>query len=534
MMSSLLEGLNFGKKSDHNSDPVSKKASDDERRNVGDRREGERRQNHQKMSVERRLLSDRRGEERRLRIRKNSTMVVIAPSKEDVDDRINLYGHDEERSLPESLIPYADEVYDQVLEVVSLPELAKLTEDDRRAFLTETIIDIIDATEVPAHGIYQQRMVDRLIDDILGFGPLEPLLKDPSITDIMVNGPEKIWVEKDGNLCLTNITFANTRHLMNVIQRIVWLANRHIDESSPMVDARLPDGSRINVIIPPLAIRHPTMSIRKFSAHGISLDEMVTLGSMSEDMAGLLKIIAKYRLNTLICGGTGTGKTTLMSAIADHISANERVVSIEDTVELKLNQPNLVELEVRPMNIEGIGEISIHDLLKNALRMRPDRIIVGEVRGSEAAEMLQAMNTGHDGSMGTLHANNPLDAISRFENMICMGGKHEPGRITLQQIVNTLDIVVHITRMHDGSRRVVNIAEVVDLVDGHTVLRNLYTFEFMEERPDGTIIGSFEPSLVRPHFLERLKFYSLTAEEKELLAKFVDPPDDEVSAIGGT
>ncbi len=350
----------------------------------------------------------------------------------------------------------------------------------------------------------EDRLVQELLDDMMGLGPLEPLLNDELVTDIMINGPHSVWVERRGKLELTPIRFRDNQHATNVAQRIAAAVGRRVDESSPLVDARLADGSRVNIVLPPLALNGPTISIRKFSRRSITFDIMVRQGNMSEPLAKFLEIASRSRLNILISGGTGSGKTTLLNALSRTIDPGERIITIEDAAELQLQQPHVVSLETRPSNMEGTGEINQRDLLKNALRMRPDRIILGEVRGGEAFDMLQAMNTGHDGSMCTVHANTPRDALARIENMVLMGGVGLPLRAIRTQIASALDIVVQIERMRDGIRRLQAVLEVVGLEGDVLTTQDLFTYRYEGENRDGTLRGSFVASHYRPHFLDRI------------------------------
>src|SRR5436853_629401 len=335
------------------------------------------------------------------------------------------------------------------------------------------------------------------------------LIADETVNDIMVNGPKQVYVERRGKLELTDVQFRDDDHLMNVATKIVTRVGRRIDEARPLVDARLPDGSRVNIIIPPLALDGASISIRKFSKKSITLDTMAAGGSISPAMATVLKIAARTRLNILISGGTGSGKTTLLNALSRMIDSTERTVTIEDAAELQLQQPHVVRLETRTANLEGTGEITMRDLLKNALRMRPDRIIIGECRGEEALDMLQAMNTGHDGSMSTIHANNPREALTRLENMIGMAGINLPSRATRTQIASAVHLICQVNRMRDGARRVTQITEVVGMEGDIITTQDLFTFQFQGEGADGKLRGTFSPSGIRPAFLPRAEYYGL-------------------------
>lgn len=355
----------------------------------------------------------------------------------------------------------------------------------------------------------QRSLVTLLLNDMLGLGPLEPLLADDSISDIMVNGPNQVYVERGGKLTLTDVRFRDDRHLLNIAQRIVTAVGRRVDETSPICDARLMDGSRVNVIIPPLAIDGASISIRKFSKKEITLDSMLDFGSLSPKVAQLLKVAGACRLNILISGGTGSGKTTMLNAISRLIDRSERVVTIEDAAELQLQQPHVVRLETRPPNLEGKGEINMRDLVKNALRMRPDRIILGEIRGGEAIDMLQAMNTGHDGSLGTIHANRPREALTRLENMVNMAGLNLPPKAIREQIAAALDMIVQVSRMRDGGRRTVYVTEVVGMEGEVITTQDLFRYEWTGQDDHGRLTGDWKSSGVRPHFMPRAEYFGL-------------------------
>lgn len=355
----------------------------------------------------------------------------------------------------------------------------------------------------------QKQLVTLLLDDMLGLGPLEPLLADETISDIMVNGPNQVYVEQKGRLTLTDVSFRDNQHLMNIAQRIVTAVGRRVDESSPICDARLADGSRVNVIAPPLAIDGASISIRKFTKDKITLDKMLDFGSISPPLAKLLKIAGACRLNILISGGTGSGKTTMLNALSRMIDQGERVVTIEDAAELQLQQPHVVRLETRPANLEGSGEIDMRDLVKNALRMRPDRIILGEIRGGEAIDMLQAMNTGHDGSMGTIHANRPREALTRLENMVNMAGLNLPPKAIREQVSASLDLIVQVQRMRDGGRRTTHVTEVVGMEGDVITTQDLFKYEFTGEDESGRLTGAFKSTGVRPHFLTNAEYFGL-------------------------
>ena len=361
----------------------------------------------------------------------------------------------------------------------------------------------------------QAALAVELTDDMTGLGPLEPLLHDDEVTDILINGPYDIYVERHGKLEKTAARFRDAPHVTNVAQRIATAVGRRVDESSPMVDARLADGSRVNIVFPPLCLNGCTVSIRKFSKKNITLEIMVQQGNLSLEMAQFLDLAARCRVNILIAGGTGSGKTTLLNAVSRHIAGDERVITIEDAVELQLQQAHVVQLESRPPNIEGAGAIAQRELVRNALRMRPDRIIVGEVRGNEAFDMLQAMNTGHDGSMSTIHANTPRDALFRLENMVLMAAANLPLRALRAQIASAINIIVQIERMRDGIRRVERICEISGMEGEVISLRDLFTFQYRGDGHAGFIEGTFEPSRLRPDLAARAAQYGL---EKQVLA----------------
>ena len=375
--------------------------------------------------------------------------------------------------------------------------------------LSGVVAEIREELKVHLNHNEHNELVTALVDDMVGLGPLEALLADPSISDIMVNGSDQVFVERSGKLELTDVRFQDNNHVMNIATRIVTRIGRRIDESSPICDARLADGSRVNVIAPPLAIDGPSISIRKFSKKSLSLDVMSRSGTMSQKMAMLLKIAARSRLNILISGGTGSGKTTLLNALSQLIDPSERIVTIEDAAELQLQQPHVVRLETRPPNLEGKGEVTMRGLVKNSLRMRPDRIIVGEVRGGEAVDMLQAMNTGHEGSMCTVHANKPRDALTRLENMVGMAGINLPSKAVRTQIASAVDVIVQASRMRDGVRRVAAVTEVVGMEGDVIVTQDLYTYDFQGEDDRGKLRGSFRSAGVRPHFMPKAEYFGL-------------------------
>jgi len=410
-----------------------------------------------------------------------------------------------------------DRVQPLLLEVIDVTTVAKLP----RAELAQQIGDIIAeilAEQGEQLNLFEQRdLVTQLVNDMVGLGPIEPLLDDDSISEVMVNGPNQVYIERAGRLELTDIVFQDEAHVMNVATRIVANVGRRVDESSPICDARLKDGSRVNVIIPPLAIDGPVITIRKFKKDKLTLDDLVRLGSASPSCAALLEVIGACRLNVLISGGTGSGKTTLLNCLTRFIDPGERIITCEDAAELQLQQPHVVRLETRPPNLEGMGEITMRDLVRNCLRMRPERIIVGEVRGPEAFDLLQAMNTGHDGSMGTIHANNPREAISRLENMIAMGGFNLPAKTVREQIASAIHVIIQTQRLRDGSRRITHVTEVMGMEGDVVTLQDLFTYEIMGEDKNGKIIGRHKPSGLRPAFWDRARYFGLESVLSECL-----------------
>ena len=363
----------------------------------------------------------------------------------------------------------------------------------------------------------QRALAEELVHDILGLGPLEPLLEDDTIADIMVNGPDKTFVERNGKVVLSGIRFRDTAHLMNICQRIATAVGRRIDESSPMVDARLADGSRVNIVFPPLALDGPYVSIRKFGRKAIDFAKLVEWKALTLPVARILEIASQCRLNVVISGGTGSGKTTMMNAMSRLIDVGERVVTVEDAAELQFQQPHVVRLETRPSSLEGKGEITQRDLVRNALRMRPDRIIIGEVRGAEAFDMLQAMNTGHDGSMSTIHANTTRDALTRIENMVQMGNMGLPAKAIRTQIVGAVDLIIQVARQRDGGRRVTQVTEVCGMEGEVITLNDIFQLEMLGEGSDGKLYGRYKVSRVPPSFQQRLAYFGLERAWKAAL-----------------
>jgi pilus assembly protein CpaF len=396
----------------------------------------------------------------------------------------------------------------KVIATVDAPTLLRMNLKDSAAELAKRIRQILSEERLQLSRTEETRMIEEISDQMLGFGPLERFLIRDDVSDIMVNGANDIFIEVNGRIHQSDVTFRDNEQLLNVCQRIVSLVGRRVDQSSPICDARLKDGSRVNVIIPPLAVDGPSLTIRRFRKGKFTLDDYVRLGSISAEGAEVLRIIARSRCNILVSGGTGSGKTTLLNALANQIEDGERIVSCEDTAELQLGHRNLVRLETRPPNIEGEGEVKIRDLVKNCLRMRPDRIIVGEVRGPEAFDLLQAMNTGHDGSMGTLHANSPREALSRIEAMVTMGFEGLNRKTIHEMIGMSVDVVVHISRLRDGTRRIMAISDLAYEPGGEITLLDLFRFEIEKGHESGEIVGRFEASGVRkPGFWQKLQYF---------------------------
>jgi len=398
-----------------------------------------------------------------------------------------------------------EQVLPRLLERVDPEAAATLTKDELAEEFRPIIMEVLAELKLTLNRREQFALEKVLVDELLGLGPLEELLNDPDISDIMVNGPEQTYVEKKGKLQIANIQFRDEEHLFQIAQRIVNKVGRRVDQTTPLADARLPDGSRVNVIIPPLSLRGTAISIRKFSAKPITIDMLAGWGAMSPKMATALKIAGACRMNIVISGGTGSGKTTMLNALSKMIDPGERVLTIEDAAELRLQQPHWLPLETRPANLEGQGAITIGDLVKNALRMRPDRIILGEIRGAECFDLLAAMNTGHDGSMCTLHSNSPRECLGRMENMILMGDIKIPKEAISKQIADSVDIIVQVKRLRDGSRRVTNITEVIGMEGDVIVTQELFKFEYLDEDENGKIIGEYRAMGLRPYTLEKAR-----------------------------
>jgi pilus assembly protein CpaF len=404
-----------------------------------------------------------------------------------------------------NLEKYKAEIHRTLISKLDLEKLSRVNSSQARQAVSGIVKEIIADQRVPLNFDEQEKIQADLLDEVFGLGPLEPLLRDPKISDILVNDKDHVFVEKGGLLQKVSTTFRDDRHLLQIIDRIVSRVGRRVDESSPMVDARLPDGSRVNAIIPPLALDGPSLSIRRFGTGPSAANQLVQLKSISAEMMEVLASAVKAKISIVISGGTGSGKTTLLNIMSQYIPNSERVVTIEDAAELRLAQENIVRLETRPPNIEGQGAIRQRQLLINCLRMRPDRIIMGEVRGDEAFDMLQAMNTGHEGSMTTIHANTPRDAISRLESMVAMGNMNMPEKSVRQQIAAAVTIVVQASRMTDGTRKVTSVSEITGMEENVISMQEIFSFVKKGIGPDGRVIGAFQPSHIRPRFLERLK-----------------------------
>ncbi|MYZ48670.1 CpaF family protein [Propylenella binzhouense] len=408
------------------------------------------------------------------------------------------------------------QIFGALIDTIDLSQLSKMDMDQSREEIRDIVNDIITVKNVVMSIAEQEELLEDICNDVLGYGPLEPLLARDDIADIMVNGASQVFIEVSGKVQETEIRFRDNGQLLNICQRIVSQVGRRVDEASPICDARLPDGSRVNVIAPPLSIDGPALTIRKFKKDKLTLDQLVNFGSITPEGAAILQIIGRVRCNVLVSGGTGSGKTTLLNCLTRYIDHDERIITCEDAAELQLQQPHVVRLETRPPNIEGEGEITMRDLVKNCLRMRPERIIVGEVRGPEAFDLLQAMNTGHDGSMGTLHANSPREALSRIESMITMGGYSLPSKTIREMMTSSIDVIVQAARLRDGSRRITHITEVLGMEGDVVITQDLFLYEILGEDANGKIIGRHRSTGIgRPAFWDRARYYG---EEQRLAA----------------
>ncbi|WP_375165963.1 CpaF family protein [Chelativorans sp.] len=420
------------------------------------------------------------------------------------------------RERGESYYDTKTQVFSALIDTIDLSQLAKLDADSAREEIRDIVNDIIALKNLVMSIAEQEELLEDICNDVLGFGPLEPLLARDEIADIMVNGARNVYIEVNGKVEQTNIRFRDNQQLLNVCQRIVSQVGRRVDESSPICDARLPDGSRVNVIAPPLAIDGPSLTIRKFRKDKLTLDQLVRYGTISPEGAEVLKIISRVRCNVVISGGTGSGKTTLLNCLTNYIDRDERIITCEDSAELQLQQPHVVRLETRPPNLEGEGEVTMRDLVRNCLRMRPERIIVGEVRGPEVFDLLQAMNTGHDGSMGTIHSNSPRECLNRMESMMAMGGFNLPQKTVREIIVGSVDVIIQAARLRDGTRRITHITEVIGMEGDVVITQDLVLFDIRGEDASGRILGKHvSTGIGRPAFWERARYYG---EEARLAA----------------
>jgi len=418
------------------------------------------------------------------------------------------------RERSESYYDTKSQVFAALIDTIDLSQLAKLDPDSAREEIRDIVNDIIAIKNFAMSISEQEELLEDICNDVLGYGPLEPLLARDDIADIMVNGAKQVFIEVNGKVEQTGIRFRDNQQLLNICQRIVSQVGRRVDESSPICDARLPDGSRVNVIAPPLSIDGTTLTIRKFKKDKLTLDQLVKFGAISPQGAEVLKIIGRVRCNIVISGGTGSGKTTLLNCLTNYIDREERVITCEDSAELQLQQPHVVRLETRPPNLEGEGEVTMRDLVKNCLRMRPERIIVGEVRGPEVFDLLQAMNTGHDGSMGTIHSNSPRECLNRIESMIAMGGYSLPQKTVREIIVGSIDVIIQAARLRDGSRRITHITEVIGMEGDVIITQDLILYNIKGEDSSGRLMGEhMSTGIGRPHFWDRARYYN---EEQRL------------------
>ena len=401
-------------------------------------------------------------------------------------------------------------MHQMLIEELDADQISAMPAEERRKVVEQAAETLLRREMPSVGGITRDQIVARVVDEVVGLGPIDAFMRDPSISEVMVNAPDEVYFEREGILYLSDVRFRDHSHIMRVIERIIAPIGRRVDEASPMVDARLPDGSRVNVVIPPVAPKSPTITIRKFRADKLSMDDLVRAGTLTQEMVEFLAACVRLKMNILISGGTGTGKTTFLNALSAFIPDSERIVTIEDPVEVKLQQPHVVSLEARPANIDGKGEIAQRDLLRNTLRMRPDRIIIGEVRGPEAFDMLNAMNTGHEGSLSTIHANSPRDALARIENMVLMANLELPDRAIREQMASALHLIVQLARFTDGVRRVTHVTEVTGMEGQIVTLQDLFRFRQTGVTPEGKIEGQIEPTGIRPVFAERFDVAGVT------------------------
>jgi len=453
--------------------------------------------------------------------------LVSAPAPTRAPAAVNMPAVDARRS--EAYYEVKGVIFGALIEAIDLAQLARLDADSAREEIRDIVNEIIAIKNIVMSISEQEELLDDICNDVLGFGPLEPLLSRDDISDVMVNGSGTVYIEVLGKIQKTGIRFRDNQQLLNICQRIVSQIGRRVDESSPICDARLPDGSRVNCIVPPLAIDGPALTIRKFKKDKLTLDQLVKFGTITQQGAEILRIIGRCRVNTLVSGGTGSGKTTLLNCLTQFIDHDERIITCEDAAELQLQQPHVVRLETRPPNLEGEGQVTMRDLVRNCLRMRPERIIVGEVRGPEAFDLLQAMNTGHDGSMGTLHANNPREALSRLESMITMGGFALPSRTIREMIVASVDVVIQAARLRDGSRKITHVTEVMGMEGDVIITQDLFVFDMLGEDANGNIIGRHRSTGIgRPRFWDRARYYG----EEQRLATTLDAAEAASAEMG--
>ncbi|MHA6644178.1 CpaF family protein [Mesorhizobium sp. A623] len=424
-----------------------------------------------------------------------------------------------QRERSEAYYDIKSQVFSALIDTIDLSQLAKLDPESAREEIRDIVNDIVAIKNFAMSIADQEELLDDICNDVLGYGPLEPLLARDDIADIMVNGSKNVYIEVNGKVEQTTIRFRDNQQLLNICQRIVSQVGRRVDESSPICDARLPDGSRVNVIAPPLAIDGAALTIRKFKKDKLTLDQLVKFGTITPEGAEVLKIIGRVRCNVVISGGTGSGKTTLLNCLTNYVDREERIITCEDSAELQLQQPHVVRLETRPANLEGEGEVTMRDLVKNCLRMRPERIVVGEVRGPEVFDLLQAMNTGHDGSMGTIHSNSPRECLNRIESMIAMGGYTLPQKTVREIIVGSIDIIIQASRLRDGSRRITHITEVIGMEGDVIITQDLVLYNIKGEDANGRLIGEHvSTGIGRPHFWDRARYYN----EEQRLAKALE------------
>ena len=414
-----------------------------------------------------------------------------------------------QRAFERKILDAKVRLHRRLIDEINLPAIEKASEAELREIVSKLLSEYVLSERLPVNADEFARLLDELLDEMTGLGPIEPLLQDPTITDILINTHQNVYIERAGQLEKVPVLFRDEAHVLRIVNRIVSAVGRRVDESQPMMDARLMDGSRVNVVIRPVAVDGPLVSIRKFAKQTFSLDRLVQMGALRQQMATLLAAAVKARLSMIVSGGTGSGKTTLLNALSNHISHRERLITIEDAAELQLQQPHVGRLETRPPNIEGSGEIRQRELVRNALRMRPDRIIVGEVRGEEAFDMLQAMNTGHEGSLTTVHANSPRDAMARLEQMVSMAGLRMTQSSVRAQIASAIRLVVQLQRLSDGTRRIVSVSEIVGMEGDVIQMQNIYEFVRLATDADGQVRGEFRATGVRPRFLDQLKLVGI-------------------------